>query len=38
MITVFEVDDGPLVLQPLDMISVALDQLGEHVTTPAEHS
>lgn len=34
---VFEVEGVPLVLHPLDMVSVAVDQLGEHVTSLAEH-
>ena len=34
---VFEVYGLPLVLHPLDMVSVAVDQLGEHVTSLAEH-
>ncbi|MEO6272323.1 MAG: CcdB family protein [Rhodoferax sp.] len=33
---VFEVEGVPLVLHPLDMVSVAVDQLGEHVTSLAE--
>jgi toxin CcdB len=34
---VFEVEGVQLVLHPLDMVSVAVDQLGEHVTSLAEH-
>lgn len=34
---VFEVEGIPLVLHPLDMVSVAVDQLGQHVTSLAEH-
>jgi toxin CcdB len=34
---VFEVEGVPVVLHPLDMVSVALDQLGGHVTSLAEH-
>lgn len=34
---VFEAEGVPLVLHPLDMVSVAVDQLGEHVTSLAEH-
>lgn len=33
---VFEVEGVPLVLHPLDMVSVAVDQLGEHATSLAE--
>lgn len=33
----FEVEGVPVVLHPLDMVSVALDQLGEHVTSLADH-
>lgn len=33
---VFEVDGIAVVLHPLDMVSVALDQLGEHVASLAE--
>ena len=31
---VFDVQGVPLVLHLLDMVSVAVDQLGEHVTFP----
>jgi toxin CcdB len=34
---VFEVEGVPVVLHPLDMVSVALDQLGEHVASLADH-
>ncbi len=34
---VFEVEGVPVVLHPLDMVSVALDQLGEHVDSLADH-
>ena len=34
---VFEVEGVPVVLPPLDMVSVALDQLGEHITSLADH-
>ena len=34
---VFEVDGVDVVLHPLDMVSVAVDQLGEHVVSLAEH-
>ena len=34
---VFEVEGVPVVLHPLDMVSVALDQLGEHAASLAEH-
>jgi len=34
---VFQVDGVELVLHPLDMVSVALDQLGERVTSLAGH-
>ena len=34
---VFEVEGVPVVLHPLDMVSVALDQLGEHTTSLADH-
>lgn len=34
---VFLVDDTEVVLHPLDMVSVAVDQLGEQVTSLAEH-
>ncbi len=33
----FTVGGALLVLHPLDMVSVALDQLGEHVGSLAEH-
>lgn len=33
----FTVDGAAVVLHPLDMVSVALDQLGEHVGSLAEH-
>ena len=32
---VFDVEGVPVVLHPLDMVSVALDQLGEHVASLA---
>ena len=32
----FLVDDVPVVLHPLDMVSVAVDELGAHVTSLAE--
>ena len=34
---VFQVDGTEVVLHPLDMVSVALDQLGEQVASLAEH-
>jgi toxin CcdB len=34
---VFEVEGVPVVLHPLDMVSVALDQLGEQTTSLADH-
>ena len=34
---VFEVEGIAVVLHPLDMVSVALDQLGEHVASLAGH-
>ena len=34
---VFEVEGILLVLHPLDMVSVALDQLGDHVASLSEH-
>ncbi len=34
---VFQVKGLKLVLHPLDMVSVAVDQLGEHVGSLAEH-
>lgn len=34
---VFKLEGVPLVLHPLDMVSVAVDQLGEQVTSLAEH-
>ncbi len=34
---VFEVEGVPVVLHPLDMVSVALDQLGEHVASLSDH-
>jgi toxin CcdB len=34
---VFEVEGVPVVLHPLDMVSVALDQLGEHAASLADH-
>jgi toxin CcdB len=34
---VLEVEGVQLVLHPLDMVSVEVDQLGEHVTSRAEH-
>lgn len=33
----FDVEGVPVVLHPLDMVSVALDQLGEHVASLADH-
>ena len=33
----FTVDGALVVLHPLDMVSVALDQLGEHAGSLAEH-
>ena len=34
---VFEVEGVPLVLHRLDIVFVAVDQLGEHVSSLAEH-
>lgn len=34
---VFEVEGVPVVLHPLDMVSVALDQLGDYVISLSEH-
>jgi toxin CcdB len=34
---VFEVEGVPVVLHPLDMVSVALDRLGERVLSLEEH-
>ena len=34
---VFEVEGLEVVLHPLDMVSVAVDQLGRHVASLAEH-
>ena len=34
---VFQVDGMEVVLHPLDMVSVALDQLGEQISSLAEH-
>ena len=34
---VFEVEGVTVVLHPLDMVSVALDQLGEHIASLAEN-
>jgi len=34
---VFQVDGTQVVLHPLDMVSVALDQLGEQISSLAEH-
>ncbi len=34
---VFEVEGVSVVLHPLDMVSVALDQLGEHAASLADH-
>ena len=34
---VFEVEGVPVVLHPMDMVSVAFDQLGEHITSLAEY-
>jgi toxin CcdB len=33
---VFDVEGGEAVLHPLDMVSVAFDQLGEHVASLAD--
>lgn len=33
----FQVEDVEVVLHPLDMVSVALDQLGEHISSLADH-
>jgi toxin CcdB len=34
---VFKINELEVVLHPLDMVSVSLDQLGNYVTTLAEH-
>jgi len=34
---VFDVEGEPVVLHPLDMVSVAWDQLGDRVTSLADH-
>ena len=34
---VFDVEGVPVVLHPLDMVSVALEQLGEHIASLSDH-